>query len=193
MLANEVGADLVLSLHVDGSPRRGPNGVAAYHFGGGSRPRRSVCGSPSWSSVSSWRAPASLDGRIHGKTWALLRLTRMPAVRVEIGYLTSPVDRPKLLDPLFRDTVAEGLLVAVQRLYLPLSDDPPTGVLRIPAIACPDRAVYRSGMWPGSARHRRRLHEPSSRSSAYSTSSCQDTVVLMSSRRRGVAGAGAPS
>ena len=30
---------------------------------------------------------------------------------------------------------AEGLLVAVQRLYLPLDEDPPTGVLRIPAIA----------------------------------------------------------
>ena len=33
------------------------------------------------------------------KTWALLRLTRMPAVRVEIGYLTSPVDRPRLARP----------------------------------------------------------------------------------------------
>jgi N-acetylmuramoyl-L-alanine amidase len=59
----------------------------------------------------------------------------MPTVRVEVGYLTSPVDRPRLIDPLFRDTVAEGLLVAVQRLYLPQADDPPTGVLRIPAIA----------------------------------------------------------
>ena len=46
----------------------------------------------------------------------------MPTVRVELGYLTSPIDRPRLLDRAFRDTVAEGLLVAVQRLYLP----PPT-------------------------------------------------------------------
>ena len=29
----------------------------------------------------------------------------------------------------FRDTAAEGLLVAVQRLYLPVADDPPTGVI----------------------------------------------------------------
>jgi N-acetylmuramoyl-L-alanine amidase len=56
-------------------------------------------------------------------------------VRVEIGYLTAPTDREKLRDPRFRDTVAEGLLVAVQRLYLPLADDPPTGVMRIPAVA----------------------------------------------------------
>jgi N-acetylmuramoyl-L-alanine amidase len=56
-------------------------------------------------------------------------------VRLELGYLTSPVDRARLSDPLFRDTVAEGLLVAVQRLFLPQADDPPTGVMRIPAHA----------------------------------------------------------
>jgi N-acetylmuramoyl-L-alanine amidase len=59
----------------------------------------------------------------------------MPAVRVELGYLTSPIDRAQLTNPLFRDTVAEGLLVAVQRLYLPTADDPPTGVMRISAHA----------------------------------------------------------
>jgi N-acetylmuramoyl-L-alanine amidase len=59
----------------------------------------------------------------------------MPAVRIEVGYLTSPADRARLVDPAFRDTIAEGLLVAVQRLYLPKAQDPPTGVMRIPAIA----------------------------------------------------------
>ena len=39
------------------------------------------------------------DCRIHAKTWELLRLTRMPAVRVEMGYLTSPGDRGRLVDP----------------------------------------------------------------------------------------------
>jgi N-acetylmuramoyl-L-alanine amidase len=57
----------------------------------------------------------------------------MAAVRVELGYLTSATDRARLRDPHFRDVVAEGLLVAVQRLYLPSADDPPTGVMRIPA------------------------------------------------------------
>jgi N-acetylmuramoyl-L-alanine amidase len=75
------------------------------------------------------------DNHIHGKSWSMLRLTRMPAVRVEIGYLTAPNDRTRLVDPVFRDTVAEGLLVAVQRLYLPSAEDPPTGVLRLPAEA----------------------------------------------------------
>jgi N-acetylmuramoyl-L-alanine amidase len=62
-------------------------------------------------------------------------MTRMPAVRVELGYLSSPGDLQKLIDPTFRDVVAEGLLIAVQRLYLPIADDPPTGVMRISAVA----------------------------------------------------------
>ena len=116
-------------------PRHAPTAWPRTTTAAASPARRSASGSPTWSSASWWPAPGMLDSRIHGKTWALLRLTRMPAVRVELGYLTSPVDRPRLADPLFRDTVAEGLLVAVQRLYLPTADDPPTGVLRIPAQA----------------------------------------------------------
>lgn len=134
-LANEVGADLVLSLHIDGYDSPLANGVAAYYFGGGES--NSTIGERLADLVQRELVARTglLDARIHGKSWALLRLTRMPAVRVELGYLTSPVDRARLVDPQFRDTVAEGLLVAVQRLYLPQTDDPPTGVMRIPAIA----------------------------------------------------------
>ena len=59
------------------------------------------------------------DCRTHAKTWDLLRLTRMPAVRVELGYLTSPVDRPLLVDAQFRDGVAEAIMAAIQRIYQP--------------------------------------------------------------------------
>ena len=134
-LANDVGADVVLSLHLDGSSSPEANGVASYFFGAdgasstiGERladlVRREI--------VARTRLT---DCRSHGKTWAMLRLTRMPTVRVEVGYLTSATDRARLLDPLFRDTVADALLAAVQRLYLPEADDPPTGVLQISAIA----------------------------------------------------------
>jgi N-acetylmuramoyl-L-alanine amidase len=36
-------------------------------------------------------------------------------------------DRRKLLDTVFRDVVAEGVLVGVKRLYLQGQDDQPTG------------------------------------------------------------------
>jgi N-acetylmuramoyl-L-alanine amidase len=132
-LANDVGADLVLSLHVDGLASTRAHGLAVYYYGAGES--GSTIGERLADLVQRELVARTglLDARTHAKTWALLRLTRMPAVRVELGYLSSPIDRPRLLDPRFRDTVAEGLLVAVQRLYLPLADDYPTGVMRIPA------------------------------------------------------------
>ncbi|SDI83496.1 N-acetylmuramoyl-L-alanine amidase [Frankineae bacterium MT45] len=133
--ANEVGADLLLSLHVDASANPLANGVASYYYGTGgvvSTMGERLAELVQREIVARTRL---LDGRVHGKTWSILRMTRMPAVRVELGYISSPTDRARLIDPAFRDTVAEGLLVAIQRLYLPLADDPPTGVMRIPAIA----------------------------------------------------------
>jgi N-acetylmuramoyl-L-alanine amidase len=134
-LANDVGADLVLSLHIDGCASPVANGIAAYYYGAGE----------STSTIGERLADLALrelvartgmlDNRTHGKTWGLLRLTRMPAVRVELGYLTAVADRAKLCDARYRDTMAEGLLVAVQRLYLPTADDPVTGVMRMPAEA----------------------------------------------------------
>jgi N-acetylmuramoyl-L-alanine amidase len=133
--ANEVGADALLSLHVDAAPSPLANGIASYHYG--ARESSSTIGErlADLAQREIVARTGMLDGRVHPKTWALLRLTQMPAVRVEVGYLSSPTDRARLVDPAFRDTVAEGLLVAVQRLYLPKAQDPPTGVMRIPAIA----------------------------------------------------------
>jgi N-acetylmuramoyl-L-alanine amidase len=70
---------------------------------------------------------AMQDCRTQARTWELLRLTRMPAVRVEVGYLSNMGDLRRLMDPVFRDVVAEGILVAVKRLYLLGQDDQPTG------------------------------------------------------------------
>ena len=72
------------------------------------------------------------DCRTHAKTWDLLRHTRMPAVRIELGYVTNAADAAKLADPTFRDAVAEAVVVAVQRLYLPADQDADTGFLRLP-------------------------------------------------------------
>ena len=133
--ANDAGADLVLSLHVDRSDSPHCHGVAAYHFGAG-RGTTSTVGEQLASLVQREVVARTdlLDCRVHEKTWELLRLTRMPVVRLELGYLSHAGDAARLSDPAFRDTVAEAVLVAVQRLYLPPDLDPPTGVMRLPAF-----------------------------------------------------------
>jgi N-acetylmuramoyl-L-alanine amidase len=126
--ANNAAADLVLSLHADASHSLHAQGLATFHFGNGSG---------STSTVGETLAgfiqrellirTAMFDCHSQARTWELLRLTRMPAVRVEVWYLTHLRDRTRLLDPAFRDVVAEGILVGVKRLYLLGQDDQPTG------------------------------------------------------------------
>ncbi len=134
--ANEAGADLVLSLHVDRADSPRAHGVAAYHFGAG-RGTTSTVGEQLASLVQREIVARTdlLDCRVHEKTWEILRLTRMPAVRLELGHLSSAGDAARLASAPFRDTVAEAVLVAVQRLYLPPDLDQPTGVMRLPDFA----------------------------------------------------------
>lgn len=133
--ANAQGADLVISLHVDAAPSPHANGVATYYYGAGDV--SSSIGERFADLVQREVVARTgmVDGRTHPKSWTLLLHTAMPTVRLELGYVSSPVDRPRLVDPAFRDRVAEGLLAAIQRLYLPRDLDPPTGVLRLPAFA----------------------------------------------------------
>jgi len=126
--ANSTRADLVLSLHSDGNRSMHAEGIATFHFGNGSGATSTVGEVLAGFIQRELLIRTSMrDCHTQGRTWELLRLTRMPTVRVEVGYLTHLGDRRKLLDPNFRDVVAEGVLVAIKRLYLLGKDDQPTG------------------------------------------------------------------
>ncbi|GDY30925.1 N-acetylmuramoyl-L-alanine amidase [Gandjariella thermophila] len=126
--ANDAGADLFLSLHVDANRSPLAQGLACFHFGTGNGTTSTVGGVLAGFIQRELVARTGmLDCHTHPKTWETLRMTRCTAVRVEVGYLTNPQDRARLADPAFRDVVAEGVLVAVKRLYLLGENDQPTG------------------------------------------------------------------
>jgi N-acetylmuramoyl-L-alanine amidase len=140
LLANDLGADLFISLHVDGHKNPAADGVATYHYGSAGSGVTSTVGERLAGLVQ--REIVMRAGlrncQIHAKTWDLLRLTQMPAVRVDVGYLTSPQDRAKLVDQAFRERVVEAMMAAVQRMYYPTESDVPTGsidVSRLRALA----------------------------------------------------------
>lgn len=131
--ANRTGADLVISLHVDGHHNTDANGVAAYYYGNDRYGHHSALGER-FAGIAQREIVSRTDLRdcsAHAKTWDLLRRTHMPAVRIEVGYITNPDDAARLSSPDFRDVVAEAIVVAVQRLYLPPGEDHPTGALRL--------------------------------------------------------------
>lgn len=143
--ANEVAADLVISLHVDGSSSPRASGIATFHFGTDTGPVSSV-GETLAELVQRELVARTgmLDCRVHHRPWEILRRTHMPTVQVEIGYLTNPVDRARLADAEFRDRVADGLLVAVKRLYLDGRDDRPTGTFSFHDLLEYERSVRTS-------------------------------------------------
>ena len=136
-LANTLHANLLISLHVDAHPNPQASGVATFYYandslGGSSPTGEKFAGLVQREIV----ARTDLrDCRTHGKTWDLLRRTRMPAVRIDVGYVTNLDDARRLASPHFRDAVAEAIAVAVQRLYLPPDLDAPTGALRLPVLS----------------------------------------------------------
>jgi N-acetylmuramoyl-L-alanine amidase len=133
--ANALAADVLISIHLDGHHNPEACGLASYHYGTGSGTTSTI--GERLASLAQREIIARtgmVDCRTHAKTWELLRLTRMPAVQIEVGYITSPVDRACIVDPGFRDTVAEAILIAVQRVFLPVDNDVKTGTLDVSAL-----------------------------------------------------------
>jgi N-acetylmuramoyl-L-alanine amidase len=125
LFANEVDADLVISLHTDGHDSPHAQGVATFYYGSSaSDDTHSVIGE-AFADLVQREIVARTDlhdGRTDAKTRDILQRTRMPAVRIDVGYLTHPGDAARLADPALRDTIAGAVLVALQQLYQPTTD-----------------------------------------------------------------------
>ena len=131
--ANNTEADLVISLSVDSYPNEKAQGLSTYFYGNDLHGIHSLVGEKFATIVQRELIARTdlLNTRTHAKTWNLLRLTKAPAVLLEIGYISHPKDASRLTDAHFRDVVAEGLVVAIQRMYLSAEEDAKTGTLRI--------------------------------------------------------------
>lgn len=134
--ANATAADLLISLHVDAHRAGDANGVACFYYGSDPLGRHSPMGERFAGLVQREIVARTdlTDLGVWGKTWELLRRTRMPAVRVDLGYLSNRDDAHRLAAPEFRDTVADAVVVAVRRLFLPPDLDAPTGQLDLAAL-----------------------------------------------------------
>jgi N-acetylmuramoyl-L-alanine amidase len=133
MMANQAGADVMLSLHCDSTDNRRASGVATFFYG------QERFGA--WSAMGQQLAEliqrevvartGLTDCRTHPRAWVLLQRTQMPTVRIDAGYLSHQEDAARLADPVFRDTLAESVVIAIQRMYLGEDDTNATGVLRL--------------------------------------------------------------
>ncbi len=134
-LANDLGADLFLSIHLDGHRNPAAEGVATYHYGKSDGVVSTI--GERLAGLVQREIVVRTDLRncyTHAKSWDLLHYTRMPAVRVDVAYLTSPSDRAQLVSASFRDRIVEAMIAAVQRMYFPVEQDVKTGSIDVSTL-----------------------------------------------------------
>jgi N-acetylmuramoyl-L-alanine amidase len=145
-MANGVGADLMISLRCAAHPSPSANGVASFHFGNSHGSVSTIGRNLADFIQREVVARTGLqDCRTHGRTWDLLRLTRMPTVQVDVGYITNARDRGMLVTTPTRDSIAEGILAAVKRLYLLGKNDRPTGTFTFAELLAHELSVEQAG------------------------------------------------
>src|ERR1700736_3495607 len=144
--ANAVGADLMITLRCETQASSSASGVASFHFGNSHGSVSTIGRSLSDFIQREVVARTGLrDCRTHGRTWDLLRLTRMPTVQGDVGYIHNPRDRDMLVEAQTRDSIAEGILAAVKRLYLLGKNDPPTGTFTFAELLAHELSVEQAG------------------------------------------------
>jgi N-acetylmuramoyl-L-alanine amidase len=144
--ANTVGADLMISLRCATQSGPSANGVASFHFGNSHGSVSTIGRNLSDFIQREVVARTGLrDCRTHGRTWDLLRLTRMPTIQVDVGYITNGRDRDMLVQAQTRDSIAEGILAAVKRLYLLGKNDRPTGTFTFAELLAHELSVEQAG------------------------------------------------
>jgi N-acetylmuramoyl-L-alanine amidase len=110
--ANSIDADLVLSVHLNTNPEPQAEGASTYYF------RGSRAGEALADAIQDELLGLGLrDCRSHGRSYPILRETRMPAVLIEPAYITNPDEAKRLEDPGFRAAVAEAVLAGTRKYY----------------------------------------------------------------------------
>lgn len=119
--ANRVQADLVIAIHVDSATSDRPNGLATFYFGDPHGGVHSTGGRALAERIQDELTAQTtlLDCRSHPRTWDLLRMTRMPAVRIDLGYSTNPGDAALHASAAFIEAAAECITKALTAFCAP--------------------------------------------------------------------------
>ena len=115
--ANAAGAEVLVSIHLNGHEDPAAEGASAYYFGRlGSH---SVAGQALADLIQDEVTAATglRDGRTHPKAFTTLRETTMPAVHVEPCFLTNPKEAQLLQEEPFRREVAAAIARALDRFF----------------------------------------------------------------------------
>ena len=110
--ANDIGADLFVSLHLNANQEPTAEGASAYHFGT-SRAGKAIAEAIQDQLVKL----GARDCRVHARSFALLRETRMPAVMVEPAFITNPDESKRLENHDHLVGVSDAIVAGIREFY----------------------------------------------------------------------------
>ncbi len=108
-MANEWGANYFISIHTNSSTNTAAQGAEAYVYTMGGEAER--LGESILQAISD--RVGSINRGVMQANFAVLRLTRMPAVLVELGYASNPTEALNLNSPAWQRAVAEAIFVGI--------------------------------------------------------------------------------
>jgi N-acetylmuramoyl-L-alanine amidase len=109
-LANSAMVDFFISLHCNSSINRDAHGMEVFHF---RRSERSRGWAQKILAAMAQRFPGHKNRGVKDAVFAVLRLTKMPAVLVELEFLSNPDAACFLDDPACQAALAEAIADAV--------------------------------------------------------------------------------
>jgi hypothetical protein len=118
--ANQAGVDCFVSVHANASTNTAAQGFQSFHAAGSKRGEalaadileaaRPIVGTTRWTGVFPDASP-----QVGNRTLHVLRATRMPAVLLELGFLTNERDRTLMLDSRHRDALSVAIADGIER------------------------------------------------------------------------------
>lgn len=114
-MANDWGADYFISIHTNSSTNPSANGFEAYIYRLGNR-AQGLADSIVKSFVSRL---GSKDNGVRAANFAVLRQTDMPAVLLELGYLSNPTEALNLNSSAWQTAAAEAIYAGIYNFVKP--------------------------------------------------------------------------
>ncbi len=118
-IANKLEADVFMSIHHNARPFRGKPGleIETYHFPGSLKGRRFAWEIHDYLVIELGKNHKIIDREVKEKGFYVLKHTIMPAILLEIGFITDPEEAIWLTSAIHQREVA-GILAEALELYL---------------------------------------------------------------------------
>lgn len=110
IMMNDLGADLVLRLHCNGSTNSGANGIGLYVNKTGDIAEASNAAAELLLPAMTAATGARADGIFKRDTYTGLNWSTVPCILVEMGYMSNPEEDVKLNDPEYQQKLVQGMV-----------------------------------------------------------------------------------